>query len=204
MSKYICKYCLYKITIVNTIGTIDDLIENYQNKNEKLLYFGRRLYLKKIHNECKDLAVSSLDIKYGISLTSSKRAIGNIPLLASNGISDYINASNAENAIVFGCRGTIGNVFYQQGKCFVLNTALYINNNKQYGNLYFALDYEKGLTIYQSGAAQPQITIEAIKDAKLKVPNDDELNNILDLYAKNYEIINKLKYIKEKLLDKYF
>lgn len=124
--------------------------------------------------------------------------------MASNGISDYVNVSNAENAIVFGCRGTLGNVFYQKGKSFVLNTAFYINNSNNYGNLFFALDYEKGLTLYQSGAAQPQITIDAIKDAKLKIPKNNYLNYILDLYAKNLEIINKLKYIKEKLLEKYF
>ena len=180
------------------------MIENYKSKNEKLMCFGKKLYIQKINDKCKYINISSLNIKYGVSLTSNNRIFGNIPLLASNGISDYVNISNAENVVVFGCRGTIGNVFYQKGKCFVLNTAFYISNNKQYGNLYFALDYENGLTVYQSGAAQPQITIDAINDVKLIIPNDDELNIFLDLYSKNCEIINKLKYIKEKLLSKYF
>ena len=180
------------------------MIENYQEKNAKLLNFGRQFYLQQINCDCKIINVSDLNIKYGISLTNNNRNVGDIPLLASNGISDYVDVSNAENAIVFGCRGTLGNVFYQKGKCFILNTAFYINNVKNYGNLYFTLDYEKGLAVYQSGAAQPQITIDAIKGAKLKVPNNNYLNRILDSYANNQVIINKLKSIKGKLLIKYF
>ena len=180
------------------------MIENYQKQNAKLLELGRKKYIKEINNYFLTIDVSSLNIKYGISLTNCNRMHGEIPLLASNGISDYVNLSNAENAIVFGCRGTIGNVFFQKGKSFVLNTAFYINNSKEYGNLYFALDYEKGLSIYQSGAAQPQITIDAIKDAKLKVPNKNVLNYVLDLYAMNQERISKLMLIKANLLSKYF
>lgn len=137
-------------------------------------------------------------------MSNLKRNKGIYPLLASNGISDNVDIYNAENVVAFGCRGTIGNVFYQQGKCFVLNTAFYLTDNKRYGNLFYALIYENGLTSYHSGAAQPQITLDAIKDVVLLLPNDNDLNKYLDLISTYDSIINKLKSIKLALLNKYF
>ena len=190
--------------IVNTIGTIDDLIENYQNKVETLKDNGLKFYKYKTSKNSIETKVNSLNIKYGISLPDSKRSTGEIPLYASNGLSDYISISNAQNAIVFGCRGTLGNVFYQSGNLFVLNTAFYINNPSNYGNLYYSLVANKGLTLYQSGAAQPQITIDAIKDAVLTVPSDNDLNHVLDLLSNYENVIVKLKKVKQLLLAKFF
>ena len=81
------------------------MIENYKSKIEQLEKFGRNLYLKKIASNFVIISVTDLNIKYGVSLPDSKRNPGDIPLLASNGISDYISEYNAYNAIVFGCRG---------------------------------------------------------------------------------------------------
>ena len=180
------------------------MIEKYQNKVVTLKDVGYKLYSHKISNDSIKIKVNSLDIKYGVSLPDSKRTTGDIPLYASNGLSDYISVSNAENAVVFGCRGTLGNVFYQRENLFVLNTAFYINNPFNYGNLYYSLIANKGLTLYQSGAAQPQITIEAIKDATLEIPSDNDLNVVLDLLSNYEKIIMRLKQIKQLLLSKYF
>lgn len=139
-----------------------------------------------------------------MSLVKNIRIKGEIPLLASNGVIDYISKFNSENAIVFGCRGTLGKVFYCKGKCFILNTAFFVSNNINYGNIYFSLIYEKGLVTYQSGAAQPQITIDAIKDVKLKIPKNNNLNKVLDCICNYQEQIKKLKWIKQLLLLKYF
>ena len=98
----------------------------------------------------------------------------------------------------------MGSVFYAAGESFVLNTAFFINNPKNYGNLYFALKAEDGLILYSSGAAQPQITIASIKEVSLKIPVDEKLNLILDLIVKYEQIIDSLKEKKKLLLDKYF
>ena len=180
------------------------MIENYQNKAETLKEVGLKFYKHKISKSSVEIRVNSLNIKYGISLPDSKRNNGKIPLYASNGLSDYISISNAQNAIIFGCRGTLGNVFYQSGNLFVLNTAFYINNPLNYGNLYYSLVANKGLTLYQSGAAQPQITIDAIKDAVLTIPSDNDLNVVLDLLSYYENVIAKLKKTKQLLLVKYF
>lgn len=173
-------------------------------KKDALILLGEIYYNFEIAQDFAIIPVSTLKIKYGVSLPDSKREKGNIPLMASNGISDYVNVSNASNVVSFGCRGTLGNVFYLNGPVFVLNTAFYIDNPINYGNLYFALKKEKSLKVYQSGAAQLQITIDAIKNAVLKVPKNNNLNTIIDCISKYKEIIDKLKLIKLTLLEKYF
>lgn len=70
--------------------------------------------------------------------------------------------------------------------------------------MYFALKYEKGLSLYATGAAQPQITINDVSKAIIKFPIDDELNTILDLIVELQNKIEMLKKEKELLLKKYF
>lgn len=192
------------VFIINTIGTVDDLIEKISAKIATLIRLGFNYYLSEIQKNNDLINVSDIDIRYGISLTASNREEGKYPLIASNGISDYVSLYNAENAVTFGCRGTLGNVFYNKGKCFILNTAFYISDSKWYGNLYFALKHEKGLTKYQSGAAQPQITIDAIKNAKLAIPKNNNLNLVLDCISIYQNQLQKLEKIKQILLSKYF
>ena len=64
------------------------------------------------------------------------------------------------------------------------------------------------LTSLTTGSAQPQITIENIKDLKIKICTNSLLNQnskqILDSNFKYNQKIDKLKQIKETLLQKYF
>lgn len=179
-------------------------MKSLKTKKRKLEDIGLSNYIVKIYKSFQEIKIESLNIKYGTSLTDKNRIKGKFPLYASNGISDYVDRSNSRNAIVFGCRGTLGSVFFSHGNAFILNTAFFIDNPENYGNLYFALKYEKGLTLYSSGAAQPQITIASIKDAILKTPNDNGLNKILDLIVHYEQVISNLKRIKDLLLNKYF
>lgn len=180
------------------------MIENIEQRISALLKIGDLKYQYLISQDKREINVNDLFPKYGISIPSSNRIVGRFPLFASNGIIDYISIKNASNAIIFGCRGTLGNVFYSKEYCFVLNTALYIQSTCNYGNIYFGLRFQKGLTLYQSGAAQPQITIEAIKNAKINIPKDNSLNSILDLLEKYKLEVKNLKLLKETLLGKYF
>ncbi|RMA78619.1 type I restriction modification DNA specificity protein [Metamycoplasma subdolum] len=186
------------------MGTVDDLIENYQKINVLLIEFGRAYYKVNVFNNSSIIKVKDLNLKYGKSLPKSKRNKGSVPLIASNGIIDFSNSFNAKNAVVFGCRGTLGKVFFQQGECFVLNTAFFINNSSNYGNLFFAIDFQNGFVSYKSGAAQPQITLEAINKSELLLLFDDKLNYIISLHAQNQSIIKKLNKVKSILLNKYF
>lgn len=181
------------------------MIEFTTKKIESLEKFGAQLYSSKINEGYRLVKVSSLNIHYGESIPKSKRQYGSIPLYASNGITDFIDATNAfKNTIIFGCRGTLGNVFFAKKNCFVLNTAFFITDVNYYGGLYFALKFNKGFTLFSSGAAQPQITIDAIKNVEVKIPIDNDLNYLLDCISTNKEIIDNLKKTKDILLAKYF
>ena len=181
------------------------MIELTSKKIVRLEQLGIQLYDFKKEKNYELLKASSLNIRYGESVPKSKRRKGDIPLYASNGRTDFIDKYNAyENTVIFGCRGTLGNVFFSKKECFVLNTAFYITNFKNYGGLYFALKFNRGFTQYSSGAAQPQITIDAIKDAEIRIPLDEDLNYLLNCISLHEEILDKLKKIKGILLSKYF
>jgi hypothetical protein len=107
--------------------------------------------------------------------------------------------------VIFGCRGTIGNVMYSYDECFVLNTAMYINCTKySIGKIYFAIKEINGFKSKITGAVQPQITINDIKKEKLKIINDNRLNQILNT-INNIEKENiKLNNLKQLYLKKFF
>lgn len=180
------------------------MIEKYSSQIDYLKRIGCLFYEQKIAVSFKEKPISKLNIRYGVSIPAPKRKAGKYPLYASNGIVDFINETNAKSAIIFGCRGSIGNVMFSKQPCFVLNTAFYTENNDDYGNILFALIYEKGLSLYATGAAQPQITLSAISDVSLKIPQDHDLNILTDRIVVLEEKINKLKSIKALLLSKYF
>ena len=190
--------------IVDSIGSVDDAIEKNEEIITKLEKYGLELYQFMISEKYNEVIISSLNVKYGVSIPANQREIGKYPLFASNGIAEYINLFNSSNTIIFGCRGTVGNVYYCKDKNFVLNTAFYIESKEQFGNLYFALKYNNGLKLYATGAAQPQITIENIQNVKIKIPTNNELNSILDYIYKLQNKNNNLKHIKKLLLNKYF
>ena len=191
--------------IVDIIGTIDNLIDFISKKIQLLEQLGAKLYISKIQENYKIFNVSTLNICYGESIPKNKRKKGVIPLYASNGRIDFIDKGNAkQNTVIFGCRGTLGNIFFCKKECFVLNTSFYITDFKNYGGLYFALKYNNGFSEFSTGAAQPQITINGIKDARIKIPINSNLNYLLDCLSKNEEILIQLKKIKRLLLSKYF
>ena len=150
--------------------------------------------------------VSDLMIRYGTSIPSNERQIGNYRLWSSNGHTDYINVSNSNgNTIIFGCRGTVGTSFYSIEPCFVLNTAMFFEVKSQdIGKYYFALREIQGLKNYATGAAQPQITIDNIKQAQLKIVDNDTLLTIIN----TLDYINlenkKLQQLKKLYLQKFF
>ncbi len=83
-----------------------------------------------------------LELHRGYDLPERERAEGNIPIISSSGYSGVHNdfKCDGENVITGRC-GTIGEVFYHKGKCWPLNTALYVSdfkgNNAKY--IYYLL-----------------------------------------------------------------
>ncbi len=83
-----------------------------------------------------------MTLQRGYDLPAKDRNSGNIPVISSSGISGYHDAykCHGENVIT-GRYGTIGEVFYYDGKCWPLNTTLYVKdfhgNNPRY--IYYLL-----------------------------------------------------------------
>ncbi|MBN3534507.1 restriction endonuclease subunit S [Mycoplasma procyoni] len=163
------------------------------------LYYQKQLLLK-----TKEIPVGQTSISYGKSITQNNRNKGKFPLFGSNGIIEYIDEWNTKKAVIFGCRGTLGNIFFNSDECFVLNTSFYIEDSENYGNIFFSLKKQKGFVDLATGAAQPQLTIENIKNEKLLFIENNRLNTFLELMSKYQKTIKLLKQIKEILLSKYF
>ncbi|NLX26580.1 MAG: GIY-YIG nuclease family protein [Lentisphaerae bacterium] len=73
-----------------------------------------------------------LNLKRGYDLPASKRKIGIYPVLSSGGVSGYHNESKASGpGVVIGRYGTLGEVYFVDGKYWPHNTALYVTDFKR-------------------------------------------------------------------------
>lgn len=94
---------------------------------------------------------------------------------------------------------------YSYDECFVLNTAMYLNcTEDSIGKIYFAIKEINGFKSKITGAVQPQITINDIKKEKLKIINDNRLNQILNIINDIEKENIKLNNLKQLYLKKFF
>ena len=78
-----------------------------------------------------------LELHRGYDLPERDRRDGSVPIISSSGYSGVHNAAkcSGENVIT-GRYGTIGEVFYHNGDCWPLNTALYVSDFKNNHPMY--------------------------------------------------------------------
>ena len=91
-----------------------------------------------------------LKLHRGYDLPERERVDGNVPVISSSGYSGYHNEYKCDGEnVITGRYGTIGEVFFHEGKCWPLNTALYVSDYK--GNypkyIYYLLKYVLKLSI---------------------------------------------------------
>lgn len=91
-----------------------------------------------------------LELHRGYDLPEKERTKGNVPIISSSGYSGKHNGYKCDGEnVITGRYGTIGEVFYHKGKCWPLNTALYVSDFK--GNTpkytYYLLKYVLKLSI---------------------------------------------------------
>ena len=85
-----------------------------------------------------------LELHRGYDLPERERKEGNVPIISSSGYSGLHNDCKCDGEnVITGRYGTIGEVFYHEGECWPLNTALYVSdfkeNNPKY--VYYLLKY---------------------------------------------------------------
>ncbi|GAB2750138.1 restriction endonuclease subunit S [Melaminivora jejuensis] len=179
------------------LSAYDDLIENNTRRIAILEEMARRIYeewfvhfrfpgheqVKMVESELGLIPegwsfkpiTTIATVKYGKGLpTKYLVENGDYPVYGAAKIIGRFNEYTCENrTLIVGCRGSVGVPQITLPRCFVTNNSFTINPQNPNGMLWLfqALKY-RGLNDVIGGAAQPQITIEGLDNAKMLTPGD--------------------------------
>ncbi|WP_373438590.1 restriction endonuclease subunit S [Metamycoplasma equirhinis] len=215
--------------IVNTIGTVDDLIENLQRQTKEIIDIGELLLQKSSQNK-PIIDYASILLGGTPSRKHPEYWNGSIKWINSGAITGTPAIQNESELItVAGVENSATKCAYEGDSVLsiiepsknkvavVLDNEVYFNQSviclhpndiKYKGLIFFSsrllIDRIKG---YATGAAQQSLNKDMIEKQNILVPKDADiikLNNLLLKIVKNENKVRKLKSIKEKLLEKYF
>ena len=141
-----------------------------------------------------------LTLKRGYDLPHTSREDGDIPVVSSSGITGYHNSAKVEGpAVVTGRYGTLGEVYYVEGACWPLNTALYVHDFK--GSrpkfvYYFLQSILKGMQ--SDKAAVPGVNRNDLHARRVKCTKDLNLQAAVEKFISPYDdlIENNLRRIQ--------
>ena len=144
-----------------------------------------------------------LNFKRGYDLPSSDRINGNIPVISSAGITDFHNEFKKDGeGIITGRYGTLGQIFYVNGKYWPLNTTLYITDFK--GNfpkfIYYFLKTLK-LERFNGAAAVPGLDRNVIHKADVLFIEDLNLQKNIASILSSYDELIENNNQRIKLLE---
>ena len=218
-----------QLHIVNTLGSVDDLIENLQNQTRKIITIGELLLQQ---NSINESIIKYADILLGGTPSRKHPEYwnGSIKWINSGAItgtpsiqkeSEFITLDGVNNSATK-CANEGDSVLSiiepsKNKVAIVLDDNVYFNqsviclhskNKNLQGLIYFSsrllIDRIKG---YATGAAQQSLNKDIFEKEDILVPPRHivyKLNNFLLNIVNNEKQIRKLKFIKEKLLEKYF
>ena len=203
---------IYCFLIVNTIGSVDDLIENYQRINDKLKQLSTQLYQLYLNNKFDKFVFLKdfCNIKTGKLNADAAVINGAYPFFTCGQNDLLINDYTFDcKAIIIAGNGEINCKFYE-GK-FNAYQRTYVLEPNQYFYLFLKqceLNIDD-LKNNSQGSVIKFITKPMLE--KISIPINEQANSInikLEIIYKNIlknnSMINKLKEIKSKLLEKYF
>ncbi len=151
-------------------------------------------------------------IKYGKGLPTKELLPSGFPVFGGNGIIGSYNSYLYESPqILVSCRGAAsGNILVSYPKSFVTNNSLVLELD-DYRYFQFIKQYllENPLYSYATGSAQPQITIDNIKDVQVPYPDYDSIQSLTeqlsyyaDMHYHNICENERLASIRDALLPK--
>ena len=200
--------------IVEILGKIDDKIELNNEINNNLHELEKNLY-KEYFKDLSDDNTKKLgelcNIKYGKGLPTTKIEKEGYPVYGGNGIIGYYHEFIYDNSqVLISCRGAAsGNVIVSKPKSFVTNNSLILECDRKYHYYLKQYSLDNYYYEYTTGSAQPQITIDNIKDIVLSIPSDEllesfnkQMENLELKYFSNLEEISKLEQLRDTLLPK--
>lgn len=209
---FLLKIRFFVILIVDTIGTVDDLIEKYENLVDKLSHYSSQLYEK-----YQSIGNANL-LKLGevCEIVTGKL---NANQSSDNGKYPFFTCSQAESridyyafdtkAIIIAGNGDIS-VKYYEGK-FNAYQRTYVLNPRKYFYL-FLKECENSILSLKSfsrGSVIKFITKDMLQNISIALnANATEFNEKIGCIYQNIMClkrkIDKLKQVKQHLLTKYF
>ncbi len=189
---------LYKKWFVN-FEFIDENGKNYKDNGGKMLNskFGEIPLGWKI----KKLG-SVINISYGKNYPTKNLLKSGYPVFGGNGIIGYSDTFLYEKSqVIVACRGMAsGKVSYTFPFSYVTNNSLVLSPKKDINYEFlkqFALYYQ--FYKFVTGSAQPQITINSIKEAEILIPPSE----LIEDFSKKTSEINKMIIDTQILIDNF-
>ena len=147
-----------------------------------------------------------LELHRGYDLPERERKEGNVPIISSSGYSGLHNDCKCDGEnVITGRYGTIGEVFYHEGKCWPLNTALYVSdfkeNNPKY--VYYLLKYILKMSIDgKDKSTVPGVDRNVLHQMEIPFCQDiKEQKELIRILEKLDERIDLNRKINDNLLD---
>ena len=200
--------------IVRILKSIEDKIKLNNKINNNLLELSKQLYLNTFSNTSvfEDIKLGDLcNIKYGKGLPTTKILDSGYPVYGGNGIIGYYNSKlYDESQVLVSCRGAAsGKVVLSKPNSFVTNNSLILEVDRLYHHYLKEYCLLNQFFAYTTGSAQPQITIDNIKDIIIKIPDapiledfNSKCESIEIKYFLNIEQNETLEQLRDTLLPK--
>lgn len=154
-----------------------------------------------------------IKLNRGFDLPDSKIEVGEYPVVTSTNIKAFHKEYKVDGPmVVTGRSGSLGKVQYVEGKCWPLNTSLYVKdfkgNNPRY--VYYFLQ-TMHLEQYNAGAGVPTLNQNHLRSLKIQVHEKDlqqKIASILSTYdtliENNTKRIRLLEQMAENLYKEWF
>lgn len=202
--------------IVHDYKVITDRIELLRSINENLDSICKTEFKKMIENsKCEKKLLCSLNnVVYGKGLLTTELIDEGYPVYGGNGIiGKYSKYLYDKRMVIISCRGAAsGKVMYSEAFSFITSNSLVleINNSKDYPFEFMLFScYQTDFISKVSGSAQPQLTVDNLKDVEINIPSNDNIQKfsefankcIEQIYVNNKEIDN-MKKLQTLILSK--
>lgn len=118
------------------------------------------------------------------------------PVYGGNGILDYCNNYNSENAIIIGRVGVYcGTVYYEPDKCWISDNALFAESKNSMHFYNYYLLKNMNLNARQIGTGQPLITQGLLNKIRILLPSESlmmKYNQIASELLKQQDLLRKM------------
>jgi len=201
------------VFIVDTIGTIDDLIEKNKEITSRLEQYGK-LLVANLNDGCKQLN-QLLEITTGKLNANEGDEKGIYPFFTCSENNLFINkySFDGESILVSGNGSRLGYVNYYNGKFNAYQRTYVLSGKRMFYICYFEIISRiSEIASQATGSAVPYLTKPMFDSFKIYLyknnADNESLNKKLQIILYQINNINqrneKLKILKTKLLQKYF